>query len=506
MKTHFSIIAIALLFSLQAAAGVFSFRDTRDQQIYRELLLEFPVEVRGFDQTKESPEVVSAFTAEWNSYTTGKNKLSQKWLTGFSWSGFLNDFLKDSPSAQNQGLKDNTEKFAVNIDTKAAHSIEDAVHYSEERVGGEIAKTLKKYGINAAIYGGTKESVADALKVDGAQIKYLPSPYDAWGIHKAYIPSTATQDGKPKYLMVIPPSAQYVSHYAGIFKFLDINVEIAMINHTDQRRQVERLKGEFKRVSKMLPAPVDVFSLGYYNVLQQNNDGLRALTPEIPMSDGLTVQMLEETRDAKLPVRYLIVRSDQAIWGESSSLLVESALSLKPKAVIFMGSAGGIRETTHHYDISVPSSFHLNGRRIDIKNAAIESLNSVMGPWRKTVADVKHGHTYSPIEQTKDYVESRVTSKIDSYDVEQNLIAETIAKHNKMTKAPVSFVAINLITDKPSSFTHDWKSDHDLSRVNYELKSDARKRAVDMALLSVRTSTSILKNLNIITCDRAFAP
>ena len=151
-------------------------------------------------------------------------------------------------------------------------------------------------------------------------------------------------------------------------------------------------------------------------------------------------------------------------------------------------------------------SFHLNGRRIDIKNAAIESLNSVMGPWRKTVADVKHGHTYSPIEQTKDYVESRVTSKIDSYDVEQNLIAETIAKHNKMTKAPVSFVAINLITDKPSSFTHDWKSDHDLSRVNYELKSDARKRAVDMALLSVRTSTSILKNLNIITCDRAFAP
>lgn len=506
MKTHFSIIAIALLFSLHAAAGVFSFRDTRDQQVYRELLKEFPVEVRGFDQTKEKADVVDAFTADWKAYAAGRKPLDRQWQSGFSWSGFVNAFLQDSPSPKNQGLKDNTEKFEINIDTKAPHSIEDAVQYSEERVGGEIAKTLRKYGISAVVYGGTKETVADALKVDGSQIKYLPSPYDAWGIHKAFIPSTATADGKARYLMLIPPSKQYVEHYTGIFKFLDIPVESAIINHTDQRRQVEALKAEFKRVSKQLPAAVDVLSLGYYNVLQQNNDGLKAVTAEIPMIDGLTVQMLKETRVEAMPVHYLIVKSDKAIWGESSSLLVESALSLNPKAVIFMGSAGGIRETTRHYDISVPSSFHLNGRKIDIKNAAIESMNNVMGPWRSTVTDVKHGHTYSPIEQTKAYVETRVSAKVDSYDVEQNLIAETISKHNKKSRAGVAFVAINLITDKPKSFSHDWHSDHDLSRVNYELKSDARKRAVNLALLTVRSAPSITKNLTTITCDRAFAP
>ncbi|MBS1971024.1 MAG: hypothetical protein JSU04_11990 [Bdellovibrionales bacterium] len=506
MKTHFSITAIVLLFSLHAVAAPFSFRDTRDELIYRQLLKEFPVEVKGFDQTKEPPEVVAAFSADWAAFISGKRPLPPKWLEGYSWSRYLNAFLFEGSSAPLKIMPDDNERLKVKINTTAAHSIEDAAHYSEERVGGEIAKALQQNKITASIYGGTKESVANALKVDGKQIKYLPSPYDAWGIHKAYIPSTATLDKKARYLMVIPPSRQYVIHYAAIFNFLNINVENAILNHTDQRRQVERLRLEFQRVALQLPAPVDVLALGYYNVIQENKDGLKAISPEIPMSDGLTVQMIEETRIADKPVRYLIIKSDMAIWGESSSLMVEAAMSLKPRAVVFMGSAGGIRETTRHYDISVPSSFQLGDRTIDIKNAAMEGMYAVSGPWRSTVVDVKHGHTNSPIEQTKAYVEKRVNSQIDSYDVEQNLIAETIAEYNKKAAMPASFIALNLITDKPSSYTHDWKSDHDLSRVNKELKADARRRAVNLALMSVRSSATISKALSTITCDRALLP
>jgi hypothetical protein len=505
MMKHFSLLAMALLISAQASAGVFSFRDARDESIYRELLEEFPVEVRSFDRTKETPEVLNAFAADWAAFIADEKTLPEKWASGYSWSPFVADFLRNSPSAPNRGLKDNNESLQVKIKTMAEHSIEDAVHYSEERVGGEIAKTLKKYGFTATIYGGTKESVADALKVDGSQIKYLPSPYGAWGIHKAFIPSTATKDRKARYLMVIPPSRQYLIHYAGILQFLSIKVESVIINHTDQRRQVDRLKTEFQRVATKLPAPVDVLSLGYYSTFQENFDGLKAISAEIPMSDGLAVQMIEEVRGSS-PVRYLIVKSDQAIWGESSSLLIEAALSLKPRAVIFMGSAGGIRHTTRHYDISIPATFQLEGRNLDIKNAALDTFEQVPGPWQSTVAGVKHGHTNSPIEQTKAYVEQRVSSKIDSYDVEQNLIADTIAKYNMTSKIPTSFIAINLITDKPKSFSHDWQSDHDLSRVNKEMKADARRRAVNLALLSVRVSPAIKNKLSIMTCDRALLP
>lgn len=506
MKTYFSITAIVLLLSLHAVAAPFSFRDMRDEQIYRELLREYSIEIGTFDQTKEAPEVLAAFAADWKAFITGKAPLPKKWREGYSWSAQLNQFFIEGPSAPLRVMPDDNERLKVKINTHTPHSIEDAVHYSEERVGGEITKVLRKNKIRASIYGGTKESVANALKVDGAQIKYLPSPYDAWGIHKAFIPSTATIDKKPRYLMVIPPSRQYVIHYAGIFSFLDIDVENAILNHTDQRRQVDRLRLEFQRIARALPAPVDVLALGYYNVIQENNEGMRAISKEMPMSDGLTVQMLEETRIVGKPVRYLIVKSDMAIWGESSSLMVEAALSLKPRAVIFMGSAGGIRETTHHYDISVPLSFQLGDRQVDIKNAAIEGMTAVSGPWRSTVVGAKHGHTNSPIEQTKAYVEKRVASQIDSYDVEQNLIADIIAEYNKRADVQSSFIALNLITDKPSSFTHEWKSDHDLSRVNRELKADARRRAVNLALMSVRASPTITRNLSIITCDRALLP
>jgi hypothetical protein len=253
---------------MHAAAGTFSFRDTRDELIYRQLLNEFPIEVKGFDQTKESSETIAAFTKDWSAFIAGQKPLPQKWLAGYSWSSYLKEFLLERPSAPLRTMPDDNEKLKVKINTRSAHSIEDAVHYSEERIGGEIAKVLRQNQIDVTIYGGTKESVANALKVDGTQIKYIPSPYDAWGIHKAFIPSSATIDKKPRYLMVIPPSRQYVIHYAGIFNFLDIRVENAILNHTDQRRQVERLRSEFQRIATKLPAPVDVLSLGYYNVLQ----------------------------------------------------------------------------------------------------------------------------------------------------------------------------------------------------------------------------------------------
>ena len=227
--------------------------------------------------------------------------------------------------------------------------------------------------------------------------------------------------------------------------------------------------------------------LGYYSVFSQIKRGDLVLSAEINIGQGLTVQIVQDQSNDK---NYLLVRSDLTIWGESSADIIRGALDLKPRNVIFMGSAGGITPSTPLYSVSVPKEFYLDGQLLPIENKVYENMLSENINDIGIVLGGRHGHTNSPIEQTKAYVSAKIKSQITSIDVEQNLIAKTVLEHNRQNGTTVGFGAVNLITDKPQSLDFTFNSDADLTKIDFEKKSKARLLAVGSALKTLRSSVS----------------
>lgn len=501
--------SFVLLFSLMMTAAVATAQvagreslPAADLALFNELLLEFPLEVKDFDQTREKPEVVTRFADDWKAFALKGRALPAAWGEGFSWSPFVNETLRPRANpSQTVGTGDRLETIDAAFPARTEHSIENPRLYAVQRIGEKIAEVLTKRGVRPILYAGSVDSVAGALGVSESMIRYLPSPYDSWGLRKGFVSGRAFADGKPRYLMLIPPSRQYLIHYADLFDSLGLKPERAILNHDDQSRQISRLQESFRRVRRQLPAAPDVIALGYYHNIQKALGPAAVLTGEIPIGDGLTVQLVEDIQSRK-NTRYLIVKSDLTIWGESSAFVIEGALALKPKSVLFMGSAGGISAKTAVYDVSIPGSFVLEGRVLPVQNQIFETLKSSDGRLAGVVLGGTHGHTNSPIEQSKDYVSAKLKSGVDSIDVEQNLIAEAIQRHNRATGENVLFGAINLITDKPKSWHHEWTHEFDLSQINAERKGQARERSVMSALEAWRSSP--LLKASAPSCGKAF--
>lgn len=473
MRSFTLSILLVLFVALQAFAGP-----------YEDLLQEFPDEVRSFDATKEPQEIVNQFEKDWNDFVQHGKALPERWRKNYSWSKILNQFLiqtakSSKPSSQNEILS-----LDIKGDLSGAHSIENPVLYSQQRIGETITQVLKTQNLSAIVYGGSFDSLAAALKISPSHLKSVPSPYEAWGLKKVFISEKAFADGKPRFVMVIPPSTQYIQHYVKMFQFLGIKVEKTLLNVTDQKKQVEKLKAAFLKAHQQLGISPDVVVLGYYNNFSQLGDIDLTFQKESPIGEGVTLQAMY---DQKSGLQYMLIKSDLTIWGESSAFLIEGALALSPKAVVFMGSAGGITPSTPLYSISVPKEFYLEGKNLEISNFIYEKLKSKT-PAPGVVVGGRHGHTNSPIEQTKAYVSAKIDQGITSVDVEQDLIAKAVLTHNKKTGQSVQFGAINLITDKPQSHTYHWDHDADLTKIDYQKKSAARELAVRSALLSVRES------------------
>lgn len=455
-----------------------------DAALFNQLLLEFPLEVKTFDQTRESADVVEKFAKDWAAFAVAGKALPKAWFDGYSWSPFVREsFQARSRAALGSG--DNLERVETSFPAGKAHSIDDPRLYAVQRIGEQITHVLQSRAMNTILYAGSAESAAAGLGVADSHIRYLPSPYEAWGLRKGFISRAAFTDGKARYLMVIPPSRQYLIHYAQLFDSLGLKPELAILNHSDQERQIHRFRQGFQALRGKLPATPDVIALGYYNNIQKALGPTAPLTPEIPLGEGLTVQLVD---DHAGKLKYLIVKSDLTIWGESSAFVVEGALELKPKSVLFMGSAGGISAKTNVYDVSIPGRFVLNGQTLPVKNEIYENLKNATTRTPGVILGGTHGHTNSPIEQSKDYVSAKLGAGIDSIDVEQNLIAEAVHRHNKKTGENVRFGAINLITDKPRSWQHEWHHEFDLSQINAERKGQARERSVLSALQGWRLS------------------
>lgn len=481
---------LALVLALSASAG----ETANDGQLYSQLLEEFPIEVGDFDQTKESKEQVQEFTKDWHAFIYEKKALPEKWLSGYSWSQVLQRFFSgQSFQSLPVNVKDLQELKISSYELKGDHSIHDPKLYSIQRIGEKISQVAKRPDVNTIIYGGSLARLASSLGVVSDSLQVLPSSYSVWGIDKVFIPSTAFGDGMARMVMVIPPSTQYLLHYGKMFEFLGEKVEKIILNKADQRDQARLIKQSFAKVRKQIPAGgLDAVVLGYYSVFSQINQGDLVLSTEKNIGQGLTVQFVQDKNSSK---NYLLIRSDLTIWGESSADIIRGALDLRPRNVIFMGSAGGITPSTPLYSVSVPQEFYLDGKLLPIKNNVYENMINQKNKDAGVVLGGRHGHTNSPIEQTKAYVSSKISSQITSIDVEQNLIAKTVLEYNRQNGTSVGFGAVNLITDKPQSLDYTFDSDADLTKINFDKKSKARMLAVGSALKTLRSSFTPVSRL-----------
>lgn len=474
-----------------------------EAQILNQLLLEFPEEIKYFDQTTETTDTLKAFQEDWQKSVLAGQPLPFHWKTGYTWSNHLQKFFSDRPLASHSLEAQELENLKTHFDGKQIHSIEDPKLYSLQRIGGKIVEALKKSKTKVIIYAGEESSLFSSLNVQSQFVHFLPSVYEDWGIEKVFISGKAFPDGLPRFVVLIPPSHQYAIHYAQLFQSLDLPPEKVLLNRVDQAQQIAGFKNSFRELGKKLPEKPDVVVLGYY-------DQMKALLTtgvdfqEIPMENGLTALWVRDEK-SELKANYLLLKSDRTIWGESSAYVIEGALELSPRAVLFMGSAGGISPQNHLYDISIPAVFSLEHHDLAIRNEIFESFQRQnLRPSAGMVMGGHHGHTNSPIEQTKKFVSSKLSEGLDSMDVEQNLIAQTILLHNQKEKAEVLFGAINLITDKPKSLDFDWSHGFDLSRVNPLAKSKARNLAVTSALDALRSSNHLRVSQGNGRCERIF--
>lgn len=492
-RTLFGLLLIAFIFQ-SSAWGQHPSLDLNgfDRRLYAEFLANFKEEIRSFDQTYESEAIISEFEKDWNAFRLEGKKIPTKWFQGYSWSKTLKKFFEQpfaAPMSSNDlfNVNDLNHLSIQDWNPRGAHSISDPHLYSQQRIGSKIIEVLRSNQISATIYGGDSSTIASALGLNRESLLRIPSPYEDWGIEKFFIPASISVDKKAQFVLCLPPSQQYLLHYAKMFHFMGISVDRLQLNLNDQRRSLQRMTEAFRSAKLQFGSP-DVFVLGYYNVFSEIKSESLKFSNEHEMPEGITLKIMQDKTSG---LDYALVKSDRTIWGESSAILIEAALELNPKIILFMGSAGGLTPATSIYGLSVPEKFSLNGM-LSISNSLFDPRlpkNLNFEPSSLTMGGV-HGHTNSPIEQTKEYITQKINLGITSIDVEQNLIAEVIQKHNQKTGANIQFGGLNVITDKPKSEHFDWAHDADLTQVNSSEKSDARQNAVKYVL-------ERLKNLEV---------
>lgn len=457
-----------------------------DRLTAQSLLQEFSEEISDFDQTTESKKHLEEFRLDWAIYAQTGKRPPQKWFSGYSWSEALNKYFEAKDIASKPAGQTDTIATA-GVDKAAKHSISDPLLYSSQRIGSQTIDAIKKHSLGVWLYSGDSERVEAEFNLKPSQLIKLPSPYEAWGIKKYFVPSSATNDGRGRFLMVLPCSKEYLIHYAEMFKYIGLAAEKTLLSQTDFQNEREKLQSDFAAYGEHLKAikfSADSLVLGYYEDMLRAQPENFIISSVKKVGPSITASAVFDRRNN---TRYIALKSDLTIWGESSAHVIRAAIETIPvHNVLFMGSAGGITPTTHIYDVSVPKEFYLDGRVLKTKNIIYEHMSTLSSPRNKRlILGGRHGHTNSPIEQTTLYVTNKIDEHITTIDVEQNLIAQTIEDYNSSHSRKISFGALNVITDKPRSTLFNWPHVADLTLVNASLKSEARRLAVSTAISTV---------------------
>ncbi|MCM2322400.1 MAG: hypothetical protein NDJ90_03970 [Oligoflexia bacterium] len=378
------------------------------------------------------------------------------------------------------------------VTSGAPHSLVEPRKYVEQRFGPSLAKALSEGKARLEIYGGTTRSLLADPARKGQQLVRIPSLYESWGIEKFLDVAPGQADGKPRVIIRVPPIEEYVYHYGSMGRLLGADVERVAINEADRAGLRDTMRRSVRELYARLPAKPDYVALGYASQWEKalQADGARwklQSASELIRDEGGAwgkVLTLSNARDPKRTVRVLTLGHDKTLWGEAARFLTEGVLEQEPKGIFFTGSAGGISEGLCVYDVSIPCKFATPNRLVPIENR-LEKLKSAAADPSRLRFTPLHVASRTPAEQTNAYIGRLLSGRVGTIDVEQSLIADAVAEHNRVTGRDVTFGAANVVTDKPSAAVLGGAATHDLTRVDLAKKGQAQLTAVESILESL---------------------
>jgi hypothetical protein len=359
---------------------------------------------------------------------------------------------------------------------KDVHSIKDLNGYLKARLGDAAMEEIRSGQVQPLVLGGDEASLKSLLQVPETQVFKIPGLYESWGIKKYLV----TPSGKkPVLAYLVPPAKEYLEHYQMMLtQVLGQEVEVFR-SQKDLLKWKKELAQGVSEIGRKLGGQFDDVILGYYNQWPEILKGQILEQKEVSLPQGQLGRYFKIQNGSTI-IRLLTLGHQKTIWGEASAFLLEGALVFRPRAMIFMGSAGSISEKTQVYQISAPAQFRTKQQALEVQNI----IQMVKGKVQLAVPvqfSAVHGNTSSPASQTLNYLKGHAEAGVDTLDVEQSLIADMIARYNRSHVTKILFGAVNLITDKPLGH-----ASHDLDRVDHSLKAKARLAAVTIAFESLK--------------------
>lgn len=386
------------------------------------------------------------------------------------------------------------------------HSIEDLEGYVKNRIGEGTFQVLSQQNTPAYVVGGDNEHIFKYCQLITGRATHtitpIPSLYSQWGIFK-YEVSSPLNPTQKFIVWVVPPSIQYVRHYAQLFSLAQNKPSRFYIDRKSQETYQEKMKQNAEAVFGKVARPnylVFGYSYLWKERIQKGTDwdiASESVVKDLELGVNYTHYSLRSKTDpGAKQIHVGVLSSNQTVWGELASFKIEAFLHKNLKGVFFLGSAGSTRLDINPYSISAPEKFLIAGQTV--------SMTNLIGPdagLSSTVdlhLDSRHGNTYSPIQQTKRYLQTLQNKGIGTVDVEQSLIAAAIKNYNSVYGANIQYGAINVITDKPIGILSKETGLHSLDHRDPEMKSKARKAAVDLALFT------LTKNQIANSCKKLF--
>jgi hypothetical protein len=431
-----------------------------DTDLYRELIRDLLFELNHYDGVDKEDQETIEF-----------KKALKKYLKGGKFSTFYaglderwREFLELDTIFQIEDGPQMMESLRLKDVSFEKHTINDLEQYVESRVGPRIASLNKNNKIKVAIHAGFNFHIKSSFKKLNQQLVRIPSLYEDWGIMK-YIDLETLREEKPTVYFNIPPIREYLEHYVRMFDVNKGELE-AILNLADRDNFKNSFANEVNQIVENHGIkPQMNFSLGYgrhfESVFNSLTDEWEVLSIEnITRSKllGITGKIfkLKNKVNTSIKTSLISLSADTTLWGEASSFFARAILKHNPKTITFMGSAGLLNPSLgQQYDTSIPKSFLLDDRMLEIDNNIFIHRDSTSAP-PKTIWNSIHSHSYSPSEQTDMWLEEKLAFNVDTVDVdvEVNLIAKEIEKYN-LDFGHVRFGVINSITDLPNLLSEE---------------------------------------------------
>lgn len=377
------------------------------------------------------------------------------------------------------------------IKLNGSHAIHDLNAYSQNRIGHGTAEFLKQAKAEILILALKTDSPLEALTRVLEPIKWtvlpIPSLYEHWGIQKFYVHS-ATNSRIPKVIWIIPPSIQYLQHYVNTFGLFSKTKVRGFYDYESAKNFRNRIAKEAKR-EKSPQLKVDYLIFGYQKVWERylttelKSEIIEQLKIEIPSThSNISIFKIKSTSSPTGTMTLGLFSTHSTVWGELINSFMPSFFHSQLKGVIFMGSAGSLDPHIKIYDLSVPTSFVRSGKKLKLTNLLSSNEQS------DVQVSLRHGNTFSPVQQNLEYLKMLMSQNIKTIDVEQSLLAEAVEDFNRVHQTDVKFGAINLITDKPYHAVTGKAGTLGLDQYDPEKKQKSRERAVEFVFKSLGKS------------------